>query len=1284
MLSLARKIAGRRTPIKSSTHSPAALAASKLARLYIAPALSARAPASAEAIAAHHEQPHFYSSRLESSSTTSFYGNSINPSLTFLPTPLPGDASSAFNEHYFPTSAQQENLAILDACLKTGNLHRARTIFRQLRERHLKSYVPPTELEASPGPDITPLDIKVYTAMMAAYLGQARVEGEGEAGVVWIESAWELLEDIEEGKLGLRPSAAPYATMIHGLYGWPGKLLGKLSLAYLIPIIKHSRIPFAEIFADPIFANGLEPGAESAESDVQTSQELADIIKTLSTAAYETNRLDIAEDLAKFTVDSNRGSQPPRIDPLIGVPAIKPVKGANDTVPINLDSLRESLSTITAERLAIDDAATRQRHLEESAYDAARKRFEQENEKMLELGLGTGALRGHTLQAWMWDWYTKLVERLDSEIAEIVKIEKSQPKSNATMVQIAPFLKLLPTSKLALITILELMRLQGTGGIADGMKTARALLTLGRAVENEYHAQQLKKDPQSFNRARDTQRAFQDPSSILDKDLRKAEAAARGLSAEIWRPEWTQNVRARVGSFLVSNVMDVATIKRVDESIDPDTNLPYEEEQPAFLHTYQYVKGKKLGIIQLNSVIAERLAQEPLNDSLHPRHLPMLVTPRPWLQYDSGGYYYHRTFAMRFKDSIEQLSYLRQASEKGNIENVFTALDVLGSTPWTINRRVFDQVITVWNSGEALGELPAENPPEEDIPRPVGYDTDPKIKSNHLRLLKKIQADRRNNHGQRCDVNYKLEIARAFLGEKFYFPHNVDFRGRAYPIPPHLNHIGNDLCRGLLTFGESRPLGERGLRWLKIHLSNVFGYSKASFDEREEFAMKHLEEIFDSADKPLDGQRWWFKADDPWQCLATCMELTSALRSPNPFEFESSLPVHQDGTCNGLQHYAALGGDVQGAKQVNLVPSDRPADVYTAVANITIEAVEADAAIGNEYALLLAGKITRKVVKQTVMTTVYGVTFIGARDQIAGQLKESGISDEHMFQVAAYLAKKVMKSIGGLFGGAQKIQTWLSTSAKLIAKSIPPERLEQAQTVVESTSKATGASHEPKLRLSQEQMTSVIWTTPMGLPIVQPYRKAKKKQVATALQTVFISDPNVPSEVNPSKQASAFPPNFVHSLDATHMIMTALDCRKKGITFASVHDSYWTHAASVEDMSETIRSTFIKLHSADILERLREEFLIRYKGFKLPAKAIAKPRLKSSKKAKGKTAVAAQPEAQGYDEPREDDDDEPIGSDAPVVPDESGFVELTDHLPPLPAKGDFDVREVSGSDFFFN
>lgn len=78
--------------------------------------------------------------------------------------------------------------------------------------------------------------------------------------------------------------------------------------------------------------------------------------------------------------------------------------------------------------------------------------------------------------------------------------------------------------------------------------------------------------------------------------------------------------------------------------------------------------------------------------------------------------------------------------------------------------------------------------------------------------------------------------------------------------------------------------------------------------------------------------------------------------------------MHQDGTCNGLQHYAALGGDSKGAQQVNLDVTDRPADVYTFVAEMVKESLKRDVDSGHEIAKKLDGKITRKVVKQTVCT----------------------------------------------------------------------------------------------------------------------------------------------------------------------------------------------------------------------------------------------------------------------------------------------------------------------------
>lgn len=80
-----------------------------------------------------------------------------------------------------------------------------------------------------------------------------------------------------------------------------------------------------------------------------------------------------------------------------------------------------------------------------------------------------------------------------------------------------------------------------------------------------------------------------------------------------------------------------------------------------------------------------------------------------------------------------------------------------------------------------------------------------------------------------------------------------------------------------------------------------------------------LHEIFNSADRPLNGRGWWKRCEDPWQLLAACLEVTAALRSEDPSKYISHLPIHQDGSCNGLQHYAAMGRDVAGAEQVKLV-----------------------------------------------------------------------------------------------------------------------------------------------------------------------------------------------------------------------------------------------------------------------------------------------------------------------------------------------------------------------------
>lgn len=61
---------------------------------------------------------------------------------------------------------------------------------------------------------------------------------------------------------------------------------------------------------------------------------------------------------------------------------------------------------------------------------------------------------------------------------------------------------------------------------------------------------------------------------------------------------------------------------------------------------------------------------------------------------------------------------------------------------------------------------------------------------------------------------------------------------------------------------------------------------------------------------------------------------------------------------------------------------------------------------------------------------------------------------------------------------------------------------------------------------------------------------------------------------------------FVECTEAHRLIYTF---QTAGVTFAAVHDSYWTHASSIDPMSKFIRDTFIELHSSDVLQRLEAE-----------------------------------------------------------------------------------------------
>ncbi|KAF2733689.1 DNA-directed RNA polymerase mitochondrial precursor [Polyplosphaeria fusca] len=858
-------------------------------------------------------------------------------------------------------------------------------------------------------------------------------------------------------------------------------------------------------------------------------------------------------------------------------------------------------------------AYMRQIRLEEDATRAATERWQAEDAKLQEMGIH-GVLQSKPLQALMWNWYSALLPRLQQEL-ELIKDALNDPSSTSTndeRLLYGPYLEECDIKTIAALTVQRVISasMQSYESMDGRLKVITLTTLLGKEVEKEYTGG-IKQRHEAFLRKQRRQ-TRKELVSKLTKQKPAQAPQPKVASGELdrKRSKIPLPVRTKLGAMLLDLLLQTATIKVTAE--DPKTGKQLSSTQRAFTHQKGYHHGKKIGFISVHTKLQEKLRSEPVNDVSTVR-LPMLVEPKPWTAIETGAYFTHREMAVRAKPGDDdQIAYVSTAIDNGDMRQMLAGLDSLGRVPWNINGDVLRVIAEAWNAGEGIAALVPE---KDNLERPVEPPSDATTQERYAwnKAMKEYDNFKAGLHSQRCFQNFQLEVARAFLGEKFYFPHSVDFRGRAYPIPPTLNHIGADMARGLLKFANGKELGTVGLQWLKIHLANLYGFDKASLKEREQFAMDNLDEVIDSATNPLGGNRWWAKAEDPWQCLACCMELKSALEAPDPTRHVSHLPVHQDGTCNGLQHYAALGGDKAGADQVNLEPSDRPQDIYTGVAELVKEMVSEDAKAGNAYAKFIDGKITRKVVKRTVMTNVYGVTFIGAQLQVLDELKaifpnfEPANDIFSLKSVASYIAKYIFKALGQIFNSAQEIQYWLGECGERITTSITAEQVQNVRKRYEGhtlkldskykMAKKMTPTMQRKLEKDSENFkTGIIWTTPLKMPVVQPYFKDAKKKVATCLQTVAVGGSSTTSTVDKRKQLQGFPPNFIHSLDASHMILSALKCSEMGLEFAAVHDSFWTHAADISNLNIVLRDAFIRMHSEDIIGRLAAEFRTRYAG----------------------------------------------------------------------------------------
>jgi DNA-directed RNA polymerase len=682
-------------------------------------------------------------------------------------------------------------------------------------------------------------------------------------------------------------------------------------------------------------------------------------------------------------------------------------------------------------------------------------------------------------------------------------------------------------------------------------KLTRTAMRIANLIEEDYRFEELEQTEPALANSMSRKAAKWSTSGARRRIMRKA-ADVGGVA----RMGWTDGEKLRRGSKLVEDFITVTGFAQL-----------FEEREG--------VKTTKM--LKFTPEAEQRLADNHLRlEGERPVNVPMIHPPQRWTNPTTGGYLTQRLK----KDLVRSVGQTtRDEVFSVDMPAVYDAVNRIQATRWAINVPVLDVLEEAHKSDGGLAGLP-EMEPQELPERPAIIDrklNPDKMPPDMKAAFTEWKMRARDVHeynaklkSKRVALLTKLDIARDLRDrEVIYFPHSLDFRGRVYSMTAELSPQGDDIAKSLIHFADGKPLGESGGFWLAVHIANLFGIDKVSFEERVDWVVKHCDQLMDSAMNPLDGARFWATADDPWCALAACFEWTG-FQVEGP-EYMSHLPIAMDGSCSGIQHFSAMLRDEEGGKAVNLRPSDAPTDIYTEVLNVTKDLLAKNP---EPLAKVWMDKVDRKIVKRPCMTFAYSVTSIGIRDQIASEMRKKTdgqyLPGHENWQSAAFLAPVVEEAIRTVVDRAAEAMDWLKElSGHLSAEQIPTS-----------------------------------WVTPLGFPVVQPYRKAKGKlfKVWFQGQRVRLTLRVESREVDKRKHSLSVAPNFVHSLDATHLMMVVNRLAEEQVTksFAMIHDSFGVHACDVDELHHIIRDEFINLYDEDVLTETYRSTLLALPGDKWP------------------------------------------------------------------------------------
>ena len=312
---------------------------------------------------------------------------------------------------------------------------------------------------------------------------------------------------------------------------------------------------------------------------------------------------------------------------------------------------------------------------------------------------------------------------------------------------------------------------------------------------------------------------------------------------------------------------------------------------------------------------------------------------------------------------------------------VSNAVNIMQRTEWVINKPVFDVLNACVINGWQLGKLPV-NPKDIPLPvKPIDIATNKEAKTKWKREASGVYKERAKAKSKFIQVRQIQNEARDFLELGFWYSYQLDFRGRIYPKSQLLSPQSADYARALLKFRFGKPMAtDEAFNNFAVAGAGLFGETdKEELSIRRQWVIDNAEKIISTANNPLEDT-WWTDADKAFSFLAWCIEYRDFANTDFDPKFITTLPIHSDCSNSGLQHYSAMMRDEVGGKATNLVPSNKPNDVYGIVAEKVIERLERSTdPMAKKW---LDYGIDRKICKKPVMCLPYSLTQYSCRQYI--------------------------------------------------------------------------------------------------------------------------------------------------------------------------------------------------------------------------------------------------------------------------------------------------------------